>query len=572
MTTSHSSNMNMTDIAQPLLTVADFNADGVVNDSDIQELNSRIAQSNYHPLYDLNADLLLDGDDLQIAETTIGQTVPLLDQQIAQVTQATMKYYGPGGLENAIADGYAPLTQELFGHGIHFFNPVIASQVGNSPQLVLEQPVGLNYDSQGNLYAVFYIRPPKLLSGAIQDPLNPLVLQQEIAISGQVTIDTNDDFPPTSFDTLLPEDWHTHRYVWITGIGTLNSELVYFEEDVPPEMFNARVLEKANNQEPLFPLSDTIGSPKFWMLHGWFHSLNPHGIFANTNPNIGTNAVSELVVNHSGHGNGGGQLIAGTDGVDFIDGTSEGDLMNGFNGKDQILSHEGEDFVWGGRGDDVLYGGQDNDEVYGGPDNDFVSGNLGADRLFGATGNDTVYGNQDDDSVYGGEQDDILLGNEGSDYIQGDAGKDTIYGGQSGDTILGGEGDDLIFANKANDLVHGGAGNDVIYGNEGNDTVNGDEGNDFLHGGQENDLISGGSGVDTLTGGLGDDTFVIGEEMGTDIIEDFTNGSDLIGLTDGLTFAQLTFSGNNIIFNGDTLATLTGIDTNTLTSDNFITL
>ena len=44
------------------------------------------------------------------------------------------------------------------------------------------------------------------------------------------------------------------------------------------------------------------------------------------------------------------------------------------------------------------------------------------------------------------------------------------------------------------------------------------------------------------------------------------------GLTDGLTFAQLTFSDNNIIFDGDTLATLTGVDTNTLTSDDFITL
>ena len=81
---------------QPLLTVADFNGDGQVDMSDFEDISARYdpetGEEQYHILYDLNADGAINEDDLVQTMDDIGKDVPLLDRQIAQATQATMKY------------------------------------------------------------------------------------------------------------------------------------------------------------------------------------------------------------------------------------------------------------------------------------------------------------------------------------------------------------------------------------------------------------------------------------------------------------------------------------------------
>ncbi|MFH7027521.1 MAG: M10 family metallopeptidase C-terminal domain-containing protein [Heteroscytonema crispum UTEX LB 1556] len=57
-----------------------------------------------------------------------------------------------------------------------------------------------------------------------------------------------------------------------------------------------------------------------------------------------------------------------------------------------------------------------------------------------------------------------------------------------------------------------------------------------------NDRITGGAGNDRLTGGAGSDRFVISSGFGTDTITDFTKGQDLIELSGGLSFGQLTIT------------------------------
>ena len=64
--------------------------------------------------------------------------------------------------------------------------------------------------------------------------------------------------------------------------------------------------------------------------------------------------------------------------------------------------------------------------------------------------------------------------------------------------------------------------------------------------------------------------FAAGE--GIDTITDFSLGTDKIGLTEGLTFGNLSFSGNEILMGSDVLAVLTGVNTNTLTASNFVTV
>ena len=63
---------------------------------------------------------------------------------------------------------------------------------------------------------------------------------------------------------------------------------------------------------------------------------------------------------------------------------------------------------------------------------------------------------------------------------------------------------------------------------------------------------------------------MVGE--GTDTITDFEVGIDLIGLGGGLSFDQLTLSGNDIIVGNEVLATLKGVATDKLTETSFTSL
>ena len=86
-------------------------------------------------------------------------------------------------------------------------------------------------------------------------------------------------------------------------------------------------------------------------------------------------------------------------------------------------------------------------------------------------------------------------------------------------------------ANGAAELS-GGSANDSLTG-----TINGDN----INGNAGNDTITGGNGADLLTGGAGNDTFryttaatsVGAAGIRTDVITDFTNGTDTIGLQGG---------------------------------------
>ncbi len=413
-----------------LLTVADFNGDGEVDRNDIDDIISRYNSTKgddlYHPLYDRDADGDIDVDDIIEAVGTLGSDVPLIDQQIAQVTQATMQYYGSNGQDQALADGYIPFTQEVKGHGIHYYNPTLASEIGNLEELDLmnlKRPVGLNYDAQGNLIALFYIRTPQRQETTPDNPLGELFVKEE------------DDHPPAvSFDTLTTEDWHTHRSAWATGIGNLNSESVYFEEDVRVTDILKR-LQDTNFQ--LFPESDKDYSPKFWMLHGWFHSFNPNGTFAITNPNVGIYAPQELGVHgghHQGHEGENDPLIAGTDESELLFGTDEDDRINSFGGNDVVIGGSGNDLIWGSGGNDLLNGDDSNssiggdDMVYGGPGSDIIKGQGGDDRLFGGTEDDIIGGGAGDDLLRGGIGFDILTGGQDADsfVLAPTEGMDTI--------------------------------------------------------------------------------------------------------------------------------------------------
>ena len=80
---------------------------------------------------------------------------------------------------------------------------------------------------------------------------------------------------------------------------------------------------------------------------------------------------------------------------------------------------------------------------------------------------------------------------------------------------------------------------------DGNDTITGLAGNDYIGGGDGDDIIDGGLGADEISTGNGNDTVVIRQGDGgntiaeADMISDFSDGSDLIGLNN-LNYSDLT--------------------------------
>jgi Ca2+-binding RTX toxin-like protein len=169
-----------------------------------------------------------------------------------------------------------------------------------------------------------------------------------------------------------------------------------------------------------------------------------------------------------------------------------------------------------------------NTAFYSGDDHNI--GTINNDFLYGYQGNDTLQGLQGDDDLFGGKQDDHLYGDEGNDNLYGNLGLDFIYGG------------------FGNDFLMGGQESDFLYGEAGNDTLSGDLGTDYLTGGLDSDLF-----ILSLADANSDPTLA-------DIITDFEPAFDQIGLTDGLTPANLTLelSIDPYLYSSKTLIRVTG--------------
>ncbi|MEL6350230.1 MAG: glycerophosphodiester phosphodiesterase family protein [Cyanobacteria bacterium J06627_28] len=180
-----------------------------------------------------------------------------------------------------------------------------------------------------------------------------------------------------------------------------------------------------------------------------------------------------------------------------------------------------------------------------------VDPRVGIAGVLAGGGNEVISGDDTDNVIAGGEGNQTIRGEGGDDILRGDLNTRSPQG-KSG-------GDDIIFGGAGNDRIGGKGGNDQLFGGEGDDFIWGDDGDDLLRGGLGNDTLTG----DDNSGGMGKDTFVLALGEGTDLIQDFVLGTDLIGLAGGLTFGSLSVSAkgdNTLIAAGDeVLAELVGV-------------
>ncbi|MEW2911201.1 M10 family metallopeptidase [Leisingera sp. JC11] len=283
-------------------------------------------------------------------------------------------------------------------------------------------------------------------------------------------------------------------------------------------------------------------------------------------------------------------MLTGGSGADTLYGASGRDTLIGSSGNDVLDGGADDDRLEGGAGDDTLSGGDGNDwfedqdggDTYiGGAGADTVSffdnaagasanletgasssgdsfdsienlsgshtgadsltGNVSGNGIEGNGGDDTLRGEGGDDTITGGTGNDLIYGNTENDHLSGQDGNDTLWGGYGDDTVFGGGGSDELRGNAGNDTMKGGTGDDILHGSSGNDHLSGNDqddslfggsGEDTLFGGTGDDELTGGSDSDVMTGGSGADVFLFKKGNGSDQINDFGNGNDVLSLQD----------------------------------------
>lgn len=166
--------------------------------------------------------------------------------------------------------------------------------------------------------------------------------------------------------------------------------------------------------------------------------------------------------------------------------------------------------------DDDDNGGGDRNRLKGTRGDDQIEGNNKNNNLKGLQGDDEIDGRNGNDALFGGSGNDALVGNNGNDRLVGEAGEDTLSGGDGRDQLLGGGAKDVLFGGKGDDVLDGQDGDDIVFG--------------------------GRTGRDTLTGGTGRDIFGTKRKSGLDVVTDYVDGVDRIGLAKGLDFRKLTFT------------------------------
>lgn len=240
--------------------------------------------------------------------------------------------------------------------------------------------------------------------------------------------------------------------------------------------------------------------------------------------------------------------------------------------------------------------------IEGTPENDLISGVASVDlTLIGFGGDDIIFGNLNnaapfnDDTIYGDEEgdleyvrggDDKLFGLAGRDSIFGDAGDDLEHGAIGGDDkIEGFNGRDTISGDAGDDMIFGDAGLGIdIYSEGGNDTIFGNTGRDELWGDSPDTQGVGGSDVFGYNQGDGDTT---GALTVADIIRDFEDGKDLIGLSQSGGFNSVndiefiaadTLGGDagdtaiRVTATGEILAVVDNVDVSNLNADDVVLL
>lgn len=162
---------------------------------------------------------------------------------------------------------------------------------------------------------------------------------------------------------------------------------------------------------------------------------------------------------------------------------------------------------------------------------------------------------------------------EGREVFRGTTVGDVVIGLVTNDILIGLIGNDVLLGLLGDDLLNGGKGDDILRGASGSDTLIGQLGTDLLEGGTGNDVLIGGKGLDKLIGGPGRDTFALELKNGADLVKDFKDRSDRLGLPKDVGFSDLSIkqiSNKTVVSYGSSrLAVLDNVQVNQISKADF---
>jgi Ca2+-binding RTX toxin-like protein len=296
---------------------------------------------------------------------------------------------------------------------------------------------------------------------------------------------------------------------------------------------------------------------------------------------VGGYLIADGVIIENASTGSGNDTLTGNSSANALSGGLGDDTLYGLGGDDALYGGGGDDILWGFEGDDALDGGGGTDWVYYNNSGAGVNVSLTSGTATGGAGSDTliaienIAGTTFSDTLVGDSNSNIIRGNLGNDLINGEGGFDWAdyalsFGGVTVDLSAGtatGDGTDSLVSIEN------------VIGSIFSDIIIGDGGSNILSGGDGNDVMYGGAGYDNLIGGAGVDTFVVSNGSGSltldyaDVFIDYQDGFDFIGLTGGITTANISVyqdGSNTVLLSGNEfLAVLMNTSASSITLDDF---
>lgn len=269
------------DGAEPITSVSDFNADGVVDNMDVSIITSVIDSGIYYTIYDRNVDGAVDQLDLDKVNSELGNSSTALDQEVAALFDSVKHLQLTKTKSELNQKGYSLGTSSLRGHGEHWLNNIgnetISPLSGTNSEF--SRAEGLNIPkANGEVWALFWGQAanPVFANGADDYPM-----ENGNWMSSQVT---SFAATPPAFNEIDHDKWHTHAGLCITNNGqTLNQHISFEACQALPD-----------SSRGLGELSPWIN---IWMLHAWLFVPNPDGLFANTHRCLDTTEPLESSIN-----------------------------------------------------------------------------------------------------------------------------------------------------------------------------------------------------------------------------------------------------------------------------------
>ena len=266
--------------AQPILSVADFDGSGVVDENDIVLLEKAERRGSYYAFYDINVDGKLDDEDIKRAKTDLGMPSVVSDRLLALLFHRVKQFQIMDSRQELNATGFFETTSSLAGHGEHWTNYV------DGDQQSFLRPIGLNVPKnedavKGLFWAIDAV--PVFENGATDYPTpgGEWETQRVVAFSGQ----------PPHYTGRTDEMWHTHAGLCIT---------VEMLDNGPELVLNQFTTFAECQARPSLAKDPRTGYntwENLWMLHAWMFDLNPNGLFANTHPCVDPDSPPESVIN-----------------------------------------------------------------------------------------------------------------------------------------------------------------------------------------------------------------------------------------------------------------------------------